>query len=286
MIKNIKIERMLAREGDALLESKKARILAGCGAENEAKITRPVVTARARIARTLAVAAAVALLAVGMIAALPFMLAEGEGTQDNVAAESTVQPAETQPVCIKEGEHNCIYDIPATESDGGMSSWNIYLRAPVEGSYSEDIGIDKLNEFFNESEFRVGSDDIGYAQVSEAKVRYEPSGELFSVLVSLKFGDNYYVDIIIDPKAVFEFQLNGGMPITEVEGYTVSKRIHYGAYIKETNEPIKHIGGTSIYMKKEGIAIVAHCDNKSVEFLEFVYDFLLKAEIDFEALKK
>ncbi len=89
------IEKIISREGDELLRKKRSGILSACGVK-ESKVTRKTVkTARPSLVRTLAIAAAIMLLAAGMIAALPLLRTNPElppdPATDPVIGESTTE---------------------------------------------------------------------------------------------------------------------------------------------------------------------------------------------------
>ncbi len=288
MIKNIKIERMLAREGDALLESKKARILAGCGAENEAKITRPVVSARARIARTLAVAAAVALLAVGMIAALPLMLAEGEVPPEisDTELDNTVLP-ETGSDATTESEEVTEYyyldDLKKYEMQV-MLSRSTYISMPPADSYEEPLSEETVKAMFGAEElpFPLWYDDIDELNLIATEAYYSPSGDVYSVMVVFLSEDGWRIHVCIDPNKIPDYTLWTHMNPTDdtllseknstvINGYTVGIRTF-------------PLGSMDIGMEKGGMGIWFGGDDKQA--LEIICNFILNSEINLEVLKK
>ncbi len=89
------IEKIISREGDELLRAKRSGILSACGVKESKVTSKTVKTARPSLVRTLAIAAAIMLLAAGMIAALPLLRTNPElppdPTTDPVIGESTTE---------------------------------------------------------------------------------------------------------------------------------------------------------------------------------------------------
>ncbi len=248
-IKNI--ERMLAREGDALLESKKERVLASCGVESRAKVTRPV-SARPRIARMLAVA--VCLLIVTSVAI---------------------------PIAIQINENRNEYyyfdDIPHTEEFGSATYGPISSRP--KGNIQIDIESEKVIEF-------LGS-DTPFVSSADGTVIYYPNGELHSVDLLFRT-DHGGISIDIVPNSDIFRRSFDGLVMAEINGYRVDMTTYYNRHkiISKPEDPvIKYDGLTFIIIYDDLVAMRMVSDNICVDEAEILFNYIVNADFDFEALR-
>ncbi len=208
--------------------------------------------------RTLVIAAAVAILAVA--AAVPAMI--------------KLTDLYTEPA-----EYLYLKDLPAVTREGGAATYSGYLTPLPKGGVSEDVAESELEKFFDTSELPF-SDGLLRCDV---RVDHNASNEFHSIRVRLIYeeGDVFF---IIDPAYSFDAISSGAVPVTTINGYDIVMFQTYNVYRGET--PVLTSGNTDIEMEKKDVAVLIVGENSCLERLEAVYNFLLNAEFDFEALKK
>ncbi len=236
-------------------------------------------TARAGHWKIAAIAAAVALLAVGVIAIMPFLLKNGETEITTAPGEDTAVEYVAEILSPdSEGKYR-IADIPISKEGVGAACYPAHLRPWIKGSYIVEMDSEKAFDFFNISENSIDGLEIPYFYVT-----YDPSGKVFDVRCRFKFGKYKSVSVTIDPEMIWTY---GELSPRCVAGeYTIYKSAYYAVRDIETGEPIKTSGTMIIGMHKEvgRIRILGSLGNE--EIFEKVLNFLINAEFDYEALKK
>ncbi len=219
--------------------------------------------------RTLAIAAAVALLTVCMAAVLPMLSA-----QDNV-----------------EYEYRYLDDLPTVEGYGA-ASYSMYM-APKPNNYTRmELTEDDLNSFFKNSNIPFISEPDSELIRYYGEVLYDESGKAHSVLVDWLFADGGNIHFTVQKENILYVLDDGHFETTLVNGYQVGKYVNYarivGGSLDEpgSGTPVKESGTTSVQIYGTELTLWVLADNRRIEEAEIIYNFVINAEFDFKALKK
>ncbi len=246
-----KIEKLLACEGDALLESKRERVLAECGVVSRMTVTRPVFE-RPHLRRMAAAMLAV-ILAISI--AIPFVLKNNE----------------------KATLYCRLDDISAAKVTGSYMR-RAFICFPAEKTYTLSVDDSLAADMF-------GAEEMPMGLAEGSKVYYYGSGEIFEVVLkfSAECGE---VHMNINPEVAPDFLLYAGDEEHTLLGDDNAVVINrYKVGMKETyyNDQLDSI---DIGLEKDGMGIWLWSDAENKAELEQIFNLILNSDIDLTYIEK